>query len=106
MRGQPRVLLNAIGRGDPETLNFDNPDPFAEGIDLVRGSARAMKIDHVLSNGFGFGGVNASLVLRKMQERQFLENEVGGSAAQRGWEYRELDWRGLTQLKEWQRMRR
>src|SRR6266851_5352902 len=50
----------------PETLNLDNPDPSAEGIDLVRGSARAMKIDHVLSNGFGFGGVNASLVLRKI----------------------------------------
>src|SRR5882757_3229205 len=50
----------------PETLNLDNPDPSAKGIDLVRGSARAMKIDHVLSNGFGFGGVNASLVLRKM----------------------------------------
>jgi 3-oxoacyl-[acyl-carrier-protein] synthase II len=31
----------------PETLNLDNPDPSAEGIDLVRGSARAMKIDHV-----------------------------------------------------------
>ena len=58
--------FNAIGRGDPETLNFDNPDPFAEGIDLVRGRALAMKIDHVLSNGFGFGGVNASLMLRKM----------------------------------------
>src|SRR6266478_3437300 len=50
----------------PETLNLDNPDPSSEGIDLVRGSARAMKIDHVLSNGFGFGGVNASVVLRKM----------------------------------------
>jgi 3-oxoacyl-[acyl-carrier-protein] synthase II len=50
----------------PETLNLDNPDPSAEGIDLVRGRARAMKIDHVLSNGFGFGGVNASVVLRKM----------------------------------------
>ncbi len=50
----------------PETLNLDNPDLSAEGIDLVRGGARAMKIDHVLSNGFGFGGVNASLVLRKM----------------------------------------
>jgi len=25
-----------------------------------------MKIDHVLSNGFGFGGVNASVVMRKM----------------------------------------
>jgi 3-oxoacyl-[acyl-carrier-protein] synthase II len=62
LRGQPRVLLDAIGRGDPETLNFDNPDPFAEGIDLVRGRA----IDHVLSNGFGLGGVNASVVLRKM----------------------------------------
>jgi len=66
LRGQPRVLLDAIGRGDPETLNFDNPDPFAEGIDLVRGRAPAMKIDHVLSNGFGLGGVNASVVLRKM----------------------------------------
>jgi 3-oxoacyl-[acyl-carrier-protein] synthase II len=50
----------------PETLNLDNPGPSSEGIDLVRGSARAMKIDHVLSNGFGFGGVNASVVLRKM----------------------------------------
>ena len=50
----------------PATLNLDNPDPFAEGIDLVRGSSRAMKIDHVLSNGFGFGGVNASVVLRKI----------------------------------------
>jgi 3-oxoacyl-[acyl-carrier-protein] synthase II len=50
----------------PETLNLDNPDPSAEGIDLVRDRARAMEIDHVLSNGFGFGGVNASVVLRKM----------------------------------------
>jgi 3-oxoacyl-[acyl-carrier-protein] synthase II len=50
----------------PETLNLDNPDSSAEGIDLVRGSPRGMKIDHVLSNGFGFGGVNASVVLRKM----------------------------------------
>jgi len=40
-----------------------------------------MKIDHVLSNGFGFGGVNASVVLRKMYERQFLENGVGNTYA-------------------------
>jgi 3-oxoacyl-[acyl-carrier-protein] synthase II len=50
----------------PATLNLDNPDPSAEGLDLIRGHARAMKIDHVLSNGFGFGGVNASVVLRKI----------------------------------------
>jgi 3-oxoacyl-[acyl-carrier-protein] synthase II len=50
----------------PATLNLDNPDPDAEGIDLIRGRARPMKIEHVLSNGFGFGGVNASVVLKRM----------------------------------------
>ncbi len=50
----------------PATLNLDNPDPSADGIDLVRGAARPMPIEHVLSNGFGFGGVNASVVLRRM----------------------------------------
>ena len=50
----------------PATLNLDNPDDAAEGVDLVRGQARKMKIDHVLSNGFGFGGVNASVIFRKI----------------------------------------
>lgn len=48
----------------PATLNLDNPDEAAAGIDLVRGEARKMHIEHVLSNGFGFGGVNASVVFR------------------------------------------
>ncbi|MET0970652.1 MAG: beta-ketoacyl-ACP synthase II [Tardiphaga sp.] len=50
----------------PATLNYDNPDPSAEGIDIVSAKARPMAIEHVLSNGFGFGGVNASVLLRKM----------------------------------------
>jgi 3-oxoacyl-[acyl-carrier-protein] synthase II len=50
----------------PATLNYDNPDPSAEGVDIVTGKARPMAIQHVLSNGFGFGGVNASVLLRKM----------------------------------------
>lgn len=50
----------------PATLNYDNPDPSAEGVDIVSGKARPMAIQHVLSNGFGFGGVNASVLLRKM----------------------------------------
>jgi 3-oxoacyl-[acyl-carrier-protein] synthase II len=50
----------------PATLNLDNPDDAAEGVDLIRGQARKMKIDHVLSNGFGFGGVNASVIFRKI----------------------------------------
>lgn len=50
----------------PATLNLDNPDPSAEGIDLIRGKARPMPIEHVLSNGFGFGGVNASVAFRRI----------------------------------------
>ncbi|QOZ28418.1 beta-ketoacyl-ACP synthase II [Bradyrhizobium sp. CCBAU 51753] len=49
----------------PPTLNLDNADPAAEGIDLVANVARGMAIEHAISNGFGFGGVNASLVFRR-----------------------------------------
>jgi 3-oxoacyl-[acyl-carrier-protein] synthase II len=48
----------------PATLNLDNPDPAGAGLDFVRGGARRMPIEHVLSNGFGFGGVNASVVFK------------------------------------------
>jgi 3-oxoacyl-[acyl-carrier-protein] synthase II len=49
----------------PPTLNLENPDVLADGIDLVRGDARGMPIEHAISNGVGFGGVNASIVLRR-----------------------------------------
>jgi 3-oxoacyl-[acyl-carrier-protein] synthase II len=49
----------------PPTLNLENPDPAAAGIDLVAGAARPMAIEHAISNGFGFGGVNASIILRR-----------------------------------------
>jgi 3-oxoacyl-[acyl-carrier-protein] synthase II len=52
----------------PMTLNFENPDEAAVGIDIVHGKARPMKIEYALSNGFGFGGVNASLLLRRWQD--------------------------------------
>lgn len=48
----------------PATLNLDNIDSAAAGVDIVRGSSRRMSMEHVLSNGFGFGGVNASILLR------------------------------------------
>ncbi|MHC5231020.1 beta-ketoacyl-ACP synthase II [Brucella sp. LJL56] len=48
----------------PATLNLDNPAVTTK-IDLVPHKARERKIDIALSNSFGFGGTNASLVLRR-----------------------------------------
>src|SRR5947208_14257271 len=45
----------------PPTLNLDNPSPSCD-IDLVPKQARERKVEHVLSNSFGFGGTNASLI--------------------------------------------
>jgi 3-oxoacyl-[acyl-carrier-protein] synthase II len=48
----------------PPTINLDDPD-VATPIDLVPHKARKRDIDVVLSNSFGFGGTNASLVFRR-----------------------------------------
>ncbi|MCF3642171.1 beta-ketoacyl-ACP synthase II [Rhizobium sp. TRM95111] len=48
----------------PPTLNLDNPD-VETAIDLVPHKARKREINVALSNSFGFGGTNASLVLRR-----------------------------------------
>ena len=50
----------------PPTLNLDNPSVETK-VDLVPHKAKAKKIDIVLSNSFGFGGTNASLVFRRYQ---------------------------------------
>lgn len=49
----------------PPTLNLDNPS-VSTAIDLVPHAAKKRRIDTVLSNSFGFGGTNASLVLRRV----------------------------------------
>jgi 3-oxoacyl-[acyl-carrier-protein] synthase II len=49
----------------PPTLNLENKDPAAQGVDLVGTAPRRMAIEHAMSNGFGFGGVNASVVFRR-----------------------------------------
>lgn len=49
----------------PPVLNMEHPDPLADGLDLVTGAARSQKIEHAMLNGFGFGGVNASLILKR-----------------------------------------
>ena len=50
----------------PPTVNLDNPS-VETPLDLVPHQAKKRKIDTVLSNSFGFGGTNASLILRRAE---------------------------------------
>lgn len=49
----------------PPTINVDDPDPACAGIDVVKNVAREVRFDAVMSNGFGFGGTNASVIFRR-----------------------------------------
>jgi 3-oxoacyl-[acyl-carrier-protein] synthase II len=46
----------------PPTINLDNPDPECD-LDYIPNVARDVTVDHVMSNSFGFGGHNASLLI-------------------------------------------
>ena len=50
----------------PPTLNLDNPSDNCAGVDLVPHTARKREVKAVLNNSFGFGGTNASLVMRAL----------------------------------------
>jgi 3-oxoacyl-[acyl-carrier-protein] synthase II len=66
--GAVEAIYGALAIRDnvaPPTLNLDNPS-VETAIDLVPHEAQKRQIDTVLSNSFGFGGTNASLVLRRV----------------------------------------
>jgi 3-oxoacyl-[acyl-carrier-protein] synthase II len=48
----------------PPTLNLDNPDEGTEGVDLVPHKAKKRQVRAALNNSFGFGGTNASLIVK------------------------------------------
>ena len=57
------VTVLAVTRGRlPPTINLDNPDPECQ-LDHVVGGPREVRIRHGLTNAFGFGGSNGSLIL-------------------------------------------
>lgn len=67
--GAVEAIFSALAIRDqvaPPTINLDNPDEACAGINLVPHTAQERKIDAVLSNSFGFGGTNGSLVFRKV----------------------------------------
>lgn len=65
--GAVEAIFTALAIRDqiaPPTINLDNPS-VETAIDLVPNKAKKMEINYALSNSFGFGGTNASLVLKK-----------------------------------------
>ena len=66
--GSVEAIFSVLAMRDgiaPPTLNLDNPSVTTE-IDLVPKVAKKRQIDTVLSNSFGFGGTNASVILRRV----------------------------------------
>ena len=60
------LATNTLLSGEvPPTINLTDPDPAAQGFDLVANEARKASVDAVLSNSFGFGGTNVSLIIKR-----------------------------------------
>lgn len=51
----------------PPTINYQNPDPECD-LDYVPNTARKKTLNHVMSNSFGFGGHNATIILSQLKE--------------------------------------
>ena len=58
------TVLSIVNQVAPPTINLENPDPDCD-LDYIPNTAREMKIDAAVSNSFGFGGTNGSLVFTK-----------------------------------------
>ncbi len=51
----------------PPTINLDDPDPECD-LDYIPHKGREQRVDHIMSNSFGFGGINATLVFGRVTE--------------------------------------
>jgi 3-oxoacyl-[acyl-carrier-protein] synthase II len=63
------ISVLAMQRGIlPPTINYEDPDPACD-LDYVPNKPREARVDHVLSNSFGFGGQNVSLIVSRFEAR-------------------------------------
>jgi 3-oxoacyl-[acyl-carrier-protein] synthase II len=62
------ICVEALRRGVlPPTINYETPDPACD-LDYVPNQPRERAVRHALSNSFGFGGQNVSLVVSRFQD--------------------------------------
>jgi 3-oxoacyl-(acyl-carrier-protein) synthase len=52
----------------PPTINYETPDPECD-LDYVPNKARRVRVVHAMSNSFGFGGHNATIVMSRFESR-------------------------------------
>lgn len=62
------TVLTLMNQTLPPTINLENQEPETEGMDLVPNHPRKAEVEYALSNSFGFGGTNGSLVFRRWSE--------------------------------------
>jgi 3-oxoacyl-[acyl-carrier-protein] synthase II len=67
--GGIEAIFSALALRDqvaPPTINLDNPDPECD-LDYIPHRARELKMEYVMSNSFGFGGTNGTLIFKRFQ---------------------------------------
>ena len=60
------VVAVLMARRFAPTLNLQTVDPRCGTLDYITGSGRELQVEHVMSNNFAFGGINTSLIFRKI----------------------------------------
>jgi 3-oxoacyl-[acyl-carrier-protein] synthase II len=68
--GVIEAVFTALAMRDqvaPATINYHTPDPDCD-LDFVPNTARPMRIDAAMSNSFGFGGTNGTVLLRRLRD--------------------------------------
>jgi 3-oxoacyl-[acyl-carrier-protein] synthase II len=58
----------------PPTINYETPDPACD-LDYVPNQPRKVEINHIMSNSFGFGGHNATLIISRYQEQAQIKEK-------------------------------